>query len=93
MPLGGRTLIERVLGWLATQHIGQVVLNLHHLPESICGVVGDGTHLGSIETGVPRTVVAVETSDTSTRTRGRSRRRRQAARFAASACSSPAPPA
>jgi mannose-1-phosphate guanylyltransferase len=46
MPLGGRTLIERVLGWLATEHIGQVVLNLHHLPESICGVVGDGTHLG-----------------------------------------------
>lgn len=46
MPLGGRTLIERVLGWLATQHIGQVVLNLHHLPESICGVVGDGAHLG-----------------------------------------------
>lgn len=46
MPLGGRTLIERVLGWLSTEHIGQVVLNLHHLPESICGVVGDGTHLG-----------------------------------------------
>ena len=46
MPLGGRTLIERVLGWLATEHIGQVVLNLHHLPESICGVVGDGAHLG-----------------------------------------------
>jgi NDP-sugar pyrophosphorylase family protein len=46
MPLGGRTLIERVLGWLAAEHIGQVVLNLHHLPESICGVVGDGAHLG-----------------------------------------------
>jgi len=46
MPLGGRTLIERVLGWLATEHIGQAVLNLHHLPESICGVVGDGAHLG-----------------------------------------------
>ena len=46
MPLGGRTLIERVLGWLVTEHIGQVVLNLHHLPESICGVVGDGAHLG-----------------------------------------------
>ena len=45
MPLGGRTLIERVLGWLATEHIGQVVLNLHNLPESICAVVGDGAHL------------------------------------------------
>ena len=46
MPLGGTTLIERVLEWLAAEHIGQVVLNLHHLPESICGVVGDGAHLG-----------------------------------------------
>jgi NDP-sugar pyrophosphorylase family protein len=46
MPLGSRTLIERVLGWLASEHIGQVVLNLHHLPESICGVVGDGAQLG-----------------------------------------------
>ena len=46
MPLGDRTLIERVLGWLASEHVGQVVLNLHHLPESICGIVGDGAHLG-----------------------------------------------
>ena len=23
-----------------------MVLNLHHLPESVCGVIGDGTHLG-----------------------------------------------
>jgi mannose-1-phosphate guanylyltransferase len=46
MPLGGRTLIERVLDWLAIEHIGPVVLNLHHRPESVCGVVGDGAHLG-----------------------------------------------
>jgi NDP-sugar pyrophosphorylase family protein len=46
MPLGGRTLIERVLGWLQQQNVGKVVLNLHHLPESITRVVGDGAHLG-----------------------------------------------
>ena len=44
--MGDRTLIERVLDWLVSQHVGQVVLNLHHLPETICAVVGDGAHLG-----------------------------------------------
>ena len=46
VPLGDRTLIERVLGWLERQHVRDLVLNLHHRPESIAAVVGDGAHLG-----------------------------------------------
>jgi len=46
VPLGGRTLVERVLRWLAGQGVTDAVLNLHHRPSSVTGVVGDGTHLG-----------------------------------------------
>jgi mannose-1-phosphate guanylyltransferase len=45
-PMGGRTLVERVLAWLSRQGIDDVVLNLHHRPETITGVLGDGAHLG-----------------------------------------------
>ncbi len=46
LPLAGRTVIERVLDWLAREHVRDVVINLHHRPESITGLVGDGAHLG-----------------------------------------------
>jgi NDP-sugar pyrophosphorylase family protein len=46
MPLGDRSLIERVIGWLGSQGVRHAVLNLHHLPSTITGIVGDGTHLG-----------------------------------------------
>jgi len=46
VPLGGRTLIEHVLDWLQRQGVRDVVLNLHHRPETITSVVGDGAHLG-----------------------------------------------
>ena len=46
VPLGGATLVERVLDWLGREGIRDVVLNLHHLPHTITGVVGDGAHLG-----------------------------------------------
>jgi NDP-sugar pyrophosphorylase family protein len=46
VPLGDRTLIERVLGWLRNQRVVDLVLNLHHLPATITSVVGDGAHLG-----------------------------------------------
>ena len=45
VPLAGRTLVERVLDWLVAQQVTDVVLNLHHLPESITSIVGDGSHL------------------------------------------------
>ncbi len=56
-----------------------------------CSAVG-ATSTG-IETGSPRTVVAVLTALTSTRTRGRSRGRDHAATFSRRVRSSPAPPA
>jgi len=46
VPLGDRTLIERVLEWLAAHECRRVVINLHHIPDSITAIVGDGSHLG-----------------------------------------------
>jgi NDP-sugar pyrophosphorylase family protein len=46
VPLAGRTLIERALDWLRAQGVRDVVINLHHRPETITAVVGDGAHLG-----------------------------------------------
>jgi NDP-sugar pyrophosphorylase family protein len=46
VPVGDRALIEHVLAWLRSQGISDVVLNLHHRPETITGIVGDGTQLG-----------------------------------------------
>lgn len=46
VPMAGKTLVERVLEWLRGQGVDDVVLNLHHLPETITAVVGDGRHLG-----------------------------------------------
>jgi len=46
VPVGDRTIVERVLQWLRHEGITDVVLNLHHLPHTITGVVGDGAELG-----------------------------------------------
>jgi mannose-1-phosphate guanylyltransferase len=46
VPLGSSTLIEHVIGWLHDQRATDLVVNLHHLPETITSVVGDGAHLG-----------------------------------------------
>lgn len=47
LPLAGRSLIERVLDWLVREGIREVVINLHHRPETIAAIVGDGTQLGA----------------------------------------------
>ena len=44
--MAGKTLVERVLEWLKREGIEDVVLNLHHRPESITAIVGDGGGLG-----------------------------------------------
>lgn len=46
VPMAGRTLIERLLDWLRRQGVADVVLNLHHRPETITRILGDGAHLG-----------------------------------------------
>jgi mannose-1-phosphate guanylyltransferase len=46
VPLAGETLVERILRWLVRNGVSDVVLNLHHRPETITAIVGDGHHLG-----------------------------------------------
>jgi mannose-1-phosphate guanylyltransferase len=45
MPVAGVPLIRRIVSWLGTNGVTDVVLNLHHLPETIAAVVGDGSDL------------------------------------------------
>jgi NDP-sugar pyrophosphorylase family protein len=46
VPFRGCTLIEHVIEGLARQGLREIVVNLHHLPHTITGVVGDGRQLG-----------------------------------------------
>jgi NDP-sugar pyrophosphorylase family protein len=47
VPINGETLARRAVRWLASQGITDLVLNLHHHPESITASVGDGADLGA----------------------------------------------
>jgi NDP-sugar pyrophosphorylase family protein len=42
LPVAGEPLIRRIIAWLVAQGVRDLVLNLHHLPETIAAVVGDG---------------------------------------------------
>ena len=46
IPVAGEPLIRRIARWLASQGITDLVLNLHHRPETIAAVLGDGCDLG-----------------------------------------------
>ena len=41
IPLAGEPAIRRIIRWLASYDVADVVLNLHYLPETITAVVGD----------------------------------------------------
>ena len=43
LPVAGQPLISRILKWLHDAGVRRVVLNLHHRPESITAIVGDGS--------------------------------------------------
>lgn len=45
LPVGGEVLVRRVLRWLRAAGIRRIVLNLHHLPDTITPHVGDGRDL------------------------------------------------
>jgi mannose-1-phosphate guanylyltransferase len=45
VPVNGETLARRVVGWLSSQGARDLVLNLHHLPETVAASVGDGSDL------------------------------------------------
>jgi len=46
VPVAGQALGERVLRWLAREGVTDLVLNLHHLPHTITGLIGDGAAYG-----------------------------------------------
>ncbi len=46
LPVAGEPLVRRTLAWLARQGVREAVVNLHHRPETITAVVGDGADLG-----------------------------------------------
>lgn len=45
MPIGGEPLVRRIVRWLAREHVTEVVVNLHYLPETITRILGDGSDL------------------------------------------------
>ena len=46
MPVAGEPMVRRILRQLRTAGVADAVLNLHHLPETIAAVVGDGSDVG-----------------------------------------------
>lgn len=46
LPVAGEPLIRRIASWLAGHRVTDLVMNLHHAPETITAVVGDGRDLG-----------------------------------------------
>lgn len=46
LPVAGTPIVTRLLSWLRAAGIRRVVLNLHHLPETITAIVGDGSQHG-----------------------------------------------
>ena len=47
MPVAGEPMIRRIVSWLAAQGVDDLVLNLHHRPETITAALGDGGDLGA----------------------------------------------
>jgi NDP-sugar pyrophosphorylase family protein len=47
IPVGGVPIVRRIVGWLAGNGVTDIVLNLHHRPETITAVVGDGSDLSA----------------------------------------------
>jgi mannose-1-phosphate guanylyltransferase len=47
IPVAGEPMIRRIVGWLTAQGVHEIVLNLHHRPETIAAVVGDGSDLAA----------------------------------------------
>ena len=46
VPIAGEPLIRRIVQWLANYGVDEIVVNLHHQPQTITGVLGDGSDLG-----------------------------------------------
>lgn len=47
IPVAGEPIIRRIAAWLVSQGVDDLVLNLHHRPETLTAVLGDGRDLGA----------------------------------------------
>jgi mannose-1-phosphate guanylyltransferase len=47
IPVAGEPMIRRIVAWLVAHGIDDLVLNLHHRPETVTAVLGDGGGLGA----------------------------------------------
>ena len=47
ITVGGVPIIRRIIAWLAREGVTDLVVNLHHRPETITALVGDGSDLGA----------------------------------------------
>jgi NDP-sugar pyrophosphorylase family protein len=47
IPVAGEPIVRRIMTWLVSRGVDDLVLNLHHRPETIAAVVGDGRDLGA----------------------------------------------
>jgi NDP-sugar pyrophosphorylase family protein len=46
VPVNGEPLARRVASWLAASGVRDLIFNLHHQPESLAAILGDGSDLG-----------------------------------------------
>jgi mannose-1-phosphate guanylyltransferase len=46
LPVAGQPLVVRILRWLRANGVTDAVLNLHHMPETLTAIVGDGHDVG-----------------------------------------------
>jgi mannose-1-phosphate guanylyltransferase len=46
LPVAGTPLVVRILHWLRDAGVTRAVLNLHHRPDTITRIVGDGSRIG-----------------------------------------------
>jgi NDP-sugar pyrophosphorylase family protein len=47
IPVAGVPMIRRIVSWLAGNGVDDLVLNLHHLPQTLTAVLGDGRDLSA----------------------------------------------
>jgi mannose-1-phosphate guanylyltransferase len=47
IPVAGDAMIRRIVAWLVSHGVDDLVLNLHHRPETLTAVLGDGADLGA----------------------------------------------
>jgi mannose-1-phosphate guanylyltransferase len=45
IPVAGEPMIRRIISWLVSQGVDDLVLNLHHRPRTLTALVGDGADL------------------------------------------------